>query len=223
MDERTHHCAQFAFLRGDLEGAQVELADGLLIGPDVKARAGVGLLLVERAAEAFAEQGFHGASLRGIAREAGVDHSTLVHHFGNKVGLLTAVLDWHDQQAIPDDLPEVITPEIVLTGFVATARRNQQFPGLVQLLSTMSAEAAATNYPARTFSQRRHGLIVGVIASTIHEQQVGGIVSNDAPAQQQAIEIVAAWERMQVYDALHPGEVDVPAFVERVMRGAFGL
>lgn len=44
-------------------------------------------LIVEAALAAFAEHGFHGASMRDIAARAGVSQSLVHHHFGSKDAL----------------------------------------------------------------------------------------------------------------------------------------
>lgn len=43
--------------------------------------------ILQKARDAFAEQGFDSASIRDIAREAGVTHSMITYHFGTKDGL----------------------------------------------------------------------------------------------------------------------------------------
>jgi AcrR family transcriptional regulator len=43
---------------------------------------------------AFPANGYAGTSLRGIAREAGVDPSLIVQLFGSKAGLFAAVVEW---------------------------------------------------------------------------------------------------------------------------------
>ena len=43
----------------------------------------------------FAHHGFRGASLRDIARDAGVSLTLLNHHFGSKLQLLAAVIEAH--------------------------------------------------------------------------------------------------------------------------------
>jgi AcrR family transcriptional regulator len=43
--------------------------------------------ILQKARDAFAEMGFAGASIRDIAREAGVTHSMITYHFGTKDGL----------------------------------------------------------------------------------------------------------------------------------------
>jgi AcrR family transcriptional regulator len=49
--------------------------------------------IVDAARAAFAERGYDGASLRGIARDAGVDPSLVHHYFDGKAALFVAALD----------------------------------------------------------------------------------------------------------------------------------
>ncbi len=180
--------------------------------------------IVARAAEAFAQKGFYGASLRGIAREAGIDHSTLLHHFGTKTALLLAVIEWHDAQHAPPSMPTDFTPEDLVDGFVHVAERNREAPGLVQLLSTLSAEAGTEGHPARTVLQQRHQVLVAIIGGTIRSQRERGVLDEaaDSPEERAAL-FIATWEGLQVYDALHPGTVDVPAMVGEMLRREFGI
>lgn len=50
-------------------------------------------LILEGALAAFAEHGFHGASMRDIANRAGVSQSLVHHHFGSKEALWNFVGD----------------------------------------------------------------------------------------------------------------------------------
>lgn len=180
--------------------------------------------IVARAAESFAQQGFYGASMRAIARAAGVDHSTLLHHFRTKEALLIAVLEWQDAQHLPPEMPMDASAETLAEGFAVVAKRNQSSPGLVRLLSVVSAEAGAPDHPARSLLQQRHKVLVEIIATAIARQREIGVVADDGltPAQRAAV-IVATWEGLQVYDALNPGALDVPELVGRAVREAFGI
>lgn len=180
--------------------------------------------IVARAAESFAQQGFYGASMRAIARSAGVDHSTLLHHFRTKEALLIAVLEWQDAQHLPPEMPMNASAETLADGFTTVAERNQSSPGLVRLLSVVSAEAGAPDHPARVLLQQRHKVLVDIIATVIARQREAGVVADDGltPSQRAAV-IVATWEGLQVYDALNPGELDVPELVGRAVREAFGI
>ncbi len=51
--------------------------------------------ILESASRAFANFGLRGASLRDIAKDAGVSLTLLDHHFGAKASLLAAVVDAH--------------------------------------------------------------------------------------------------------------------------------
>lgn len=181
--------------------------------------------IIAKAAEAFAEKGFHGASLRGIAREAGVDHATLMHHFGNKNALLLAVIDWHDTQDAATSLPAMdFTVEGVVDAFVGVAERNRTTPGLVQLLSTLTAEAGREGHPARAALQQRHQVLVDIFAALVRLRREEGAVEDDrlSPEAHAAL-ILATWEGLQVYDALHPGDVDVPEMLARTLRRELGI
>jgi AcrR family transcriptional regulator len=50
--------------------------------------------LVQAAYDAIARKGFEGLRLRGVAAEAGIDHSTLHHYFATKEDLVSAVVDY---------------------------------------------------------------------------------------------------------------------------------
>src|SRR5436309_6123236 len=65
--------------------------------------------ILDAAAKLFAERGYEGAAMRGIAAEAGVDAALVVHFFGSKAGLLSEAVKW------PYD-PEVEMPELLADG-----------------------------------------------------------------------------------------------------------
>lgn len=187
--------------------------------------------IVERAAQAFSEQGFYGASMRGIARAAGVDHSTLLHHFRTKDKLLLAVLEWQDEQHeaassfIESTEAELVdVAEELVHGFMKTAEHNRSVPGLIQLLSVVTAEAGTATHPARGTLQARHTKLRGLLARTIRARRQAGLAVDDGltPDESAAL-VIATWEGLESYDALHPGEVDVPQLLGRTLRQAFGL
>ena len=68
--------------------------------------------ILEAARKLFLERGYQGATMRAIAKEAGVDASLIVHFFGNKIGLFSEAVEW------PFD-PEEEMPRILSKG-----RRN---------------------------------------------------------------------------------------------------
>lgn len=50
-------------------------------------------ILIDTGARLFAQNGYHGVSMRTLAAEAGVNLATVGYHFGGKSGLYEAILD----------------------------------------------------------------------------------------------------------------------------------
>jgi len=65
--------------------------------------------ILAAAEKLFLERGYQEATLRAIAKEAGVDASLIVHFFGNKVALFAESVQW------PHD-PEVEIPKLLKDG-----------------------------------------------------------------------------------------------------------
>jgi AcrR family transcriptional regulator len=68
--------------------------------------------ILEAARKLFMNRGYQGATMRAIAKEAGVDASLIVHFFGNKLNLFSEAVQW------PFD------PEVEMPRLFADGRRN---------------------------------------------------------------------------------------------------
>ncbi|WP_440071338.1 TetR/AcrR family transcriptional regulator [Streptosporangium sp. OZ121] len=86
--------------------------------------------ILAAARETFAEKGFDKATIRGIARQAGVDPALVHHYFSGKEGMFVEAMD----------LP--ITPDVVLSAVMA-GPREQAGERLVRLILTIIADAGA--------------------------------------------------------------------------------
>jgi AcrR family transcriptional regulator len=141
--------------------------------------------LIGIAMDVFGEHGYAGGSLRTIAEQAGVNHATLIQHFGSKEGLLTAVLEEWDRRTIENSLAHVSgleyfqrLPEVMAS--------HQDQRGLLELFTTMAAEASSPTHPAHDFIQRRYTRNLVTLAG--HLQQA--VDANDvAPLTQPQIDI----------------------------------
>jgi AcrR family transcriptional regulator len=141
--------------------------------------------LIGIAMDVFGEHGYAGGSLRTIAEQAGVNHATLIQHFGSKEGLLTAVLEEWDRRTVENSLAHVSgleyfqrLPEVMAS--------HQDQRGLLELFTTMAAEASSPTHPAHGFIQRRYTRNLVTLAG--HLQQA--VDANDvAPLTQPQIDI----------------------------------
>ncbi|MGW8483079.1 TetR/AcrR family transcriptional regulator [Microbacterium sp. NPDC055903] len=114
--------------------------------------------ILDAALGVIAQHGYRKASVRELAEAVGLSPAGLLHYFGSKEELFTAILrkrDDVDQQAYGGDSPD-------LSMLQSVARHNATVPGLVQLYAQLSAEAAEDEHPARAYFQERtanlHGL-----------------------------------------------------------------
>jgi len=138
--------------------------------------------LLDVAIDVFGEHGFAGGSLRTIAEQAGVSHATLLQHFGSKEGLLTAVLEEWDRRTVQNTLTEISglnyfrrLPEVMAT--------HQDNRGLLELFTTIAAEASSPAHPAHAFIVQRYKTNIATLARHLTEAAEAGDVSPMTSAQ----------------------------------------
>ena len=112
--------------------------------------------IISAAVALYAEAGYHGSSLREIAKRAGITHAGLLYYFPTKEALLAAVLERRDaEDAEREDL--AIPPGLdVLRHFLALAEHNVRHPGIVDLYARLAAEAIAPDHPAHGYFERHY-------------------------------------------------------------------
>ncbi len=124
--------------------------------------------IVDAAMEVFGEVGFAGGSVRSIAERVGVSHAALLQHFGSKEGLLIAVLEEWDRRTVAEGLTDASgldyfrrLPDIMVA--------HQDNRGLLELFSTIAAEASHPAHPAHAFIRHRYTTNIATLAR--HLQQ----------------------------------------------------
>jgi AcrR family transcriptional regulator len=95
----------------------------------------------------FAEAGYEGATLRGIAAAAGVDAKLILHYFGSKAGVFSAAVAFPIDPAAA--LPPLLDPGLDGLGarlvgfFVGTLESPAGSPMLALIRSAVAGEPAA--------------------------------------------------------------------------------
>ncbi len=96
---------------------------------------------------AFPANGYAGTSLRGIARDAGVDPSLIVQYFGSKSGLFAAVVEWpFDATQVANEVQEVPQEEVGLYmagRFLDHWDRDEERNPIISLLYAALGDPAA--------------------------------------------------------------------------------
>ena len=138
--------------------------------------------LVGIAMDVFGEYGFAGGSIRTIAEQAGVNHATLIQHFGSKEGLLTAVLEEWDRRTVENGLTDVSGLDYFrrLPDVMASHQNNR---GLLELFTTIAAEASNPAHPGRSFITQRYATNLATLAAHLREAVEAGDIAPLSPAQ----------------------------------------
>ena len=114
--------------------------------------------IIEVSTRLIAERGYRGVSLDQIAEACGITKQGLLHHFASKPELLVAVLEHRDEVDLAEAAahwPTSSTRPGFREEIRATARRNLEHPGIVQLYAVLSSEALDPEHPAHEYFRRR--------------------------------------------------------------------
>ena len=170
--------------------------------------------IVNAALDVFAEHGYTGGSLRAIAEHAGVTHATLIQHFGSKEGLLTAALEEWDRRTVQDELADVSGLDYFrrLPDVMAAHTNNR---GLLELFTTIAAEASSAAHPARAFIEHRYTTNLATLVGHLTEAVATGEIQQltDAQIRIEVRLVTAALDGIGLQWLLDP-ETDIVACVQ---------
>jgi AcrR family transcriptional regulator len=182
--------------------------------------------IVDAASRIFARYGY-GGSLRQIANDVGVTPAALARHFGNKYGLLQAVLNhWEDDDDHHFEGARGLEYFRRLPGLV---NYHTTEPGLIELLLTLATEATDPQHPARDWAVERYQSVVNLGVRYLREARELGEVGpmDDEQIEIESRGVFALMDGMQLQWLLDPSlpvvhmfEVQLNAILERWVRGA---
>jgi AcrR family transcriptional regulator len=182
--------------------------------------------IVDAASRIFARYGY-GGSLRQIANDVGVTPAALARHFGNKYGLLQAVLNhWEDDDAHHFDGAHGLEYFRRLPGLM---NYHTTEPGLIELLLTLATEATDPQHPARDWAVERYQSVVNLGIGYLREARELGEVGpmDDEQIEIESRGVFALMDGMQLQWLLNPSlpvvhmfEVQLNTILERWVRDA---
>ncbi|HMJ77665.1 MAG TPA: TetR/AcrR family transcriptional regulator [Iamia sp.] len=161
--------------------------------------------IVAAATEHFAREGYRGTGIAAIAKAAGVTTGGVLHHFGSKEGLLVAVLQQRDRDALTAF--EAAPPATVadeLDRWVAVAAWSEGRAAVAALHTVLLAESIAEDHPARSFFVERNRVVVEALAGTLRRGIDRGELRADLDVAAKASELHALIEGVHLV-WLHSG------------------
>ncbi|WJM16192.1 TetR family transcriptional regulator [Microbacterium arborescens] len=165
--------------------------------------------ILDAALEVFSQSGYRAGSLRDIATRVGMSEAGLLHHFRNKSALLEAVLEERDARARALVPIESEDGAEVLRGLVFLAAHNASTPGVVELYTTLSAEATASDHPAHAYFVRRYEYTRGNIERSFRSLRDQGRLRHGMTPRRAAITVVALMDGLQVQWLLDRDALDM--------------
>lgn len=175
--------------------------------------------ILEDATALFARHGYHGTTMRSLAREVGTTSSTLLHHFASKADLLSAVLLRRDAAMVQRRGDRVMDPVDELRDLGGEARRDRQTEaGLIDLYAVLSTEAAVPSHPAHDYFRERFARTIAYFESLLARARPA--VRPRVSSTTDALLLVALWDGLQ-YERLLDPVLDIAAvidaYVDRVL------
>ncbi|GAA1924861.1 TetR/AcrR family transcriptional regulator [Microbacterium aoyamense] len=176
--------------------------------------------ILERALEVIAREGYRGASVKELADAVGLSQAGLLHYFDSKEELFAEILRKRDELDVvhfgPGTLDPALLPD-VRDGYLGIIRHNSEVPGLVQLFSRMSVDAADPEHPAHQFFLDRGASLREVFIGAIGREQADGRITDRIDPETLARVFQAVADGMQVQWMLDPS-VDMAATIDALFE-----
>lgn len=163
--------------------------------------------ILDAATTVFATHGYHGGSLRDIARQLDVSLTSVVHHFGTKYELLEAVLERSDRTTSGDevfDFDDACAERGVVSATLERIDSSLERPELLRLFAILAAESSAPGHPAHDwFVSRYQRKTHDLAAAFSHDQNLGRIDARRDPVTLARL-LLATWDGIQLQWLIDP-------------------
>jgi len=173
--------------------------------------------ILTTAIEVFGTQGFRGGSLRDIARKVGISEAGLLHHFGSKAGVLTAVLDERDRRDAERRAAEEVDGVEMVDAMRHQVRRNAGTPGLVGLHVVVSAEATENEHPAHEHYRERYRRLRELDRPRFRELVEKGLLRSEVDPDKIGPITSAVMDGLQLQWLLDPDHIDLEDLFEHFL------
>ncbi|WP_441249163.1 TetR family transcriptional regulator [Kitasatospora sp. McL0602] len=166
-------------------------------------------LILDAALAAYAEAGSRGVSVRDIGERVGLTDAGVLHHFGSREALLTAVLAARDVAAAEryGEEESLWRPDLLA--------ENARTPGLVKLFVDLAAAGAEPGHPAHEFFTERYETLRARYTGALADGRAGAPQEREADAAWAARVLLAATDGLQVQWLLEPS-IDMAADIARL-------
>lgn len=164
--------------------------------------------ILTAAVAVYGEAGYHGSSLREVAKRAGITHAGLLYYFPTKEALLAAVLERRDAEDAVRERLNAPPGREVLRHWIALAEYNVAHPGIVELYTRLAAEAVAPDHPAHDYFVRHYRIARRSASVSFRVLAERGELRPGVDPNVAALNYMALSDGLQIQWLTSPDEVD---------------
>jgi len=169
--------------------------------------------ILDGAIALFAREGYGDTSLRDIAERVGVSKSTLLHYYGSKEELLSAVLSERDH--LIESRGSYVRATRAVDELRAlprgAAENSATAPGLIEVYAVLSCEALPADHPAHAYFEERFRGVLDHFAALFRAAQEDGDLPSHRDPEFEAVWLTALWDGLQYQWLYDRSAVDVAA------------
>jgi AcrR family transcriptional regulator len=165
--------------------------------------------ILTAAVAVYTEAGYHGSSLREVAKRAGITHAGLLYYFPTKEALLAAVLERRDAEDAEREQLNAPPGREVLRHWIALAEYNVAHPGIVELYARLAAEAVTPDHPAHDYFVRHYRIARRSAFETFRILAEKGELRPGVDPRTAALTYMSLSDGLQVQWLTKPDEVDL--------------
>ncbi|MCI6585483.1 MAG: TetR/AcrR family transcriptional regulator [Mobiluncus porci] len=131
--------------------------------------------ILDAAVDLLAEVGYHGMSLRDVARNVGISHPGVIYHFPSKEVLLMSVVDRYEKE-MGFDLKELakLNPLSLLDAVLEVLSNMGKNAMIIEVECMLLVEASSNLHPAHDHYEERNRLFRSILTTAWAQLQSEG-------------------------------------------------
>ena len=166
--------------------------------------------ILDATVDMIAEVGYHGLSMRDVARRVGISHPGVIYHFPSKEALLMAVIErYEDRSNFDVQAMRHMQPFEVFNAFTELSTELSSNPTIVEMECILSVEASNEVHPAHDHFAARFEGLQSVLTSAFSQLQADDLINKDADPKTLAHSLLAEWYGLHIQWLYNRDGVDV--------------
>jgi AcrR family transcriptional regulator len=170
--------------------------------------------ILDAVLEVVARDGYRGASVRELARAAGISQNGLMHHFSSKDELFTAALSRRDEVQWAEFESSRVRANPMRV-YLDSITRHARVPGLLELHTRLSVEAIDPAHPAHAYFARVRVERIAIVQAAIDDGSLDGPYVRTSSARGIDLTLTAVADGLQIL-YLQDSTIDMAAELERL-------